>query len=303
MRHRPDRTSGNTKVSSFLSSTLTSTLTLPFFLQLVTDDLELVQKLELERKLEVHDGCVNTINWSTGGEYILSGSDDHYLCVTNPYTSQIKHKVKTSHASNIYCAMFLPQTGDRQVISSSASGRIIHTDLCRPEETAANIFDCVRESVFYVGTIPNDPNSFLVCSQDRTVRWYDLRVKQRCSKLDMLYQQRHDCCEDVLLRTEYPITALTINPRKPWQFAIGRSDSIVSVFDRRKLATQSLGENQPDPVASLITQFSYQGVRNKNRITSLTYNSIGDRLLASYSWESIYLFDLNVSKPLVLSIS
>lgn len=259
---------------------------------ILVDDLGIVQRLKEERRLEVHTGCVNTISWSTGGEYILSGSDDAHLCVTNPFENKLKYKIKTSHASNIFSAKYLPQTGDRQVISCSASGRIIHTDLERPEQTAANIFDCIRDSVYDVVTVPNDPNSFLICSHDKTVRWYDLRVKQKCPRTDY---SDGGCRSDILLSTEYPVTAIAVNPRSSWQFAIGRSDSLVSVFDRRKLGTQSLGHDKPDALHSLITQFSYTNLKTKNRITSINYNNLGDHLLVSYSWENIYLFDLNVS--------
>ena len=31
-------------------------------------------------------------------------------------------------------------------------------------------------------SIPGDPNTFLSCGEDGTVRWYDLRMKTSCSK-------------------------------------------------------------------------------------------------------------------------
>ena len=47
----------------------------------------------------------------------------------------------------------------------------------------------VNNAVFYIeGTvyemlsIPGDPNTFLSCGEDGTVRWYDLRMKTSCSK-------------------------------------------------------------------------------------------------------------------------
>ncbi|XP_010777011.1 DDB1- and CUL4-associated factor 6-like [Notothenia coriiceps] len=50
---------------------------------------EFVQRLKLEGTLNVHDGCVNTISWSDTGEYLLSGSDDTFLVISNPYNKKV----------------------------------------------------------------------------------------------------------------------------------------------------------------------------------------------------------------------
>ena len=33
-------------------------------------------------------------------------------------------------------------------------------------------------------TVPQDPHSFLSCGEDGTVRWFDLRIKDKCNKED-----------------------------------------------------------------------------------------------------------------------
>lgn len=35
---------------------------------------------------------VNTICWNDTGEYILSGSDDTFLVISNPYNKKVGHK-------------------------------------------------------------------------------------------------------------------------------------------------------------------------------------------------------------------
>lgn len=53
-------------------------------------------------------------------------------------------------------------------------------DLNRPQETYDNQFYCHMGTTTYeVITIPNDPQSFLSCGEDGTVRWFDLRTKTR----------------------------------------------------------------------------------------------------------------------------
>jgi len=58
----------------------------------------------------------------------------------------------------------------------------VSLDLTRKEETYYNQFNCHYGTTYEVITIPNDPHSFLSCGEDGTVRWFDLRMKDKCSK-------------------------------------------------------------------------------------------------------------------------
>lgn len=93
----------------------------------VTDDESFVQRLGLLKKLQIHQGCVNTICWNDTGEYILSGSDDQHLVITNGHNYKVLENYSTSHHANIFSAKFLPCTNDKQIVSCSGDGIIIHT--------------------------------------------------------------------------------------------------------------------------------------------------------------------------------
>ena len=41
--------------------------------------LNLIHRLQLDRKLEGHDGCVNTVAFTPSGEGLVSGSDDLHI--------------------------------------------------------------------------------------------------------------------------------------------------------------------------------------------------------------------------------
>lgn len=94
---------------------------------LFSDNLDLVQRLGLVKKLPIHQGCVNTLCWNETGEYILSGSDDQHLIITNGHNYKIMENYTTSHHANIFSAKFLPGSSDRQIISCSGDGIILHT--------------------------------------------------------------------------------------------------------------------------------------------------------------------------------
>lgn len=246
--------------------------------------LSFVQKLRLEVKLPVHNGCVNTICWNDAGTYLLSGSDDQHLCITNAHTHVILAQIRTGHTANIFSAKFLPSSGDRLVVSCSGDGAILFSDVERPETSLRNLFNCHFGTAYEIATVPNDPHSFLSCGEDGTVRWFDLRTKTSCSA--------DDCSEDVLINCHRAITSIAVNPLTPYHLAVGCSDSAVRVFDRRMLGTRATGNfmsNSMDAMTSRLTVPEFEG--RSHRITSLTYSPNGQEMLVSYSSDYIYLFD------------
>lgn len=56
---------------------------------ILSDSLDLIQRLKLNRKLAVHKGCVNSVQWDESGTVLLSGSDDQHLIITHGH----KYKV------------------------------------------------------------------------------------------------------------------------------------------------------------------------------------------------------------------
>lgn len=247
------------------------------------DDESLVQRLGLLKSLPIHQGCVNTICWNDSGEYILSGSDDQNLVITNGHNYKVKANYCTSHHANIFSAKFLPCTNDMQIVSCSGDGIILHTDLNRPQETYDNQFNCHAGTTTYeVITIPNDPHSFLSCGEDGTVRWFDLRTKSSCDK------QR--CKEDILVSCQRAVTALAISPTASHQLAIGCADSTVRIYDRRYLSTQPGEHLLAQPFCTFVAP--HFGDDRHYRITSLSYSNDGQDMLVSYSSDYLYLFNV-----------
>ena len=76
------------------------------------DSLEnssLLQRMSKWHSLEIHRGCVNTISWDETGQYLLSGSDDHRLIITEPHSKKIyigknitETSVSSRHLSHIW---------------------------------------------------------------------------------------------------------------------------------------------------------------------------------------------------------
>ena len=54
----------------------------PFaFQQQAGRSLDLIHRLQLDRKLDNHEGCVNTVAFNPTGERLVSGSDDLHINV------------------------------------------------------------------------------------------------------------------------------------------------------------------------------------------------------------------------------
>lgn len=161
-----------------------------------------MQRLGLHCRLQVHSGCVNSVCWNDTGEYLLSGSDDQFIAVTNPHNQEVLLKYKTAHRANIFSARFMPQSNDHSIVSCSGDGIVLHTELMAPyirrqrnpnngaaleapvhtaeKEANLNFFNCHKSGTTYeVLTVPTEPRSFMSCGEDGTVRLFDLRQISR----------------------------------------------------------------------------------------------------------------------------
>nr|XP_055221313.1 DDB1- and CUL4-associated factor 6 isoform X16 [Gorilla gorilla gorilla] len=150
---------------------------------------EFIQRLKLEATLNVHDGCVNTICWNDTGEYILSGSDDTKLVISNPYSRKVLTTIRSGHRANIFSAKFLPCTNDKQIVSCSGDGVIFYTNVEQDAETNRQCqFTChygttyedilinCRRAATSVAICPPIPYYLAVGCSDSSVRIYDRRM-------------------------------------------------------------------------------------------------------------------------------
>ncbi|XP_073708085.1 DDB1- and CUL4-associated factor 6-like [Garra rufa] len=248
------------------------------------DRLEFVQRLKLEASLDVHNGCVNTISWNNTGEYILSGSDDCNLIITDPYKRKVLVTVPSNHGASIYSARFMPESSDHWIVSAAEDGNIHYTNISRSPELIQYKYTCHHGTAYQVLTIPSDPNSFLSCGEDGTVRWFDVRLKNGCG------QSR--CKDDILVNCRRAVSSMAVSPTEPYYLALGCSDSSVRIYDRRMLGTISTGCCYSSGTTGICVRFVPPHLAGRScRVTSLCYSSDGQEILASFSSDYIYLFD------------
>lgn len=244
----------------------------------------LLQCLQKETALTGHEGCVNSIAWNESGSYLLSGADDCRLNIYQPTKRKLLHSIRSGHRANIFSAKFLPCSGDKWIVSCAGDGMIHFTDLNRETAHGQFQFNCHAGTTYEVITTPGDPNTFLSCGEDGTVRLFDLRTKTKCLC--------RDCKEDILIDCGKAITSINLNPIMPYHLGVGCEDSTVRVFDRRALSSSSSNK-----MNGMFCQFRPDSLNGRTcRVTSLHYSPDGSELLVSYCADYVYLFTLRGSK-------
>lgn len=84
----------------------------------------LVKRLDLYGKLNGHLGCVNTIDFNSTGDILVSGSDDKQIILWEWATKTSKMSYASGHSDNIFQAKFMPLTDDGKIVTSSADGQV-----------------------------------------------------------------------------------------------------------------------------------------------------------------------------------
>ncbi|XP_045611608.2 WD and tetratricopeptide repeats protein 1 isoform X1 [Procambarus clarkii] len=281
----------------------------------------MVDRLGVVKELECHRGCVNCIEFNREGSLLLSGSDDYDITLWDVYRQTRLKKLATGHRGNIFSVKFVPQSGDRIIISGAADGRIEVREV--DTEDVTQVCTCHRERVKRIATIPTLPNVFLSASEDGTVMLYDMRAPHTCNS------QTNNVL--INLRCHTGRTAeckcITVNPTRPEIIAVGASDPYIRIYDRRMIKLTSVpyppggmlqnqwersnyANNQLDASSDNLppgcVQYFVPGhlpdklkeyYRRYRTLatTYLTYSADGTELLANLGGEHIYL--LNPSNP------
>ena len=83
-----------TRQLGFIPSTL--------FTRNVTGSINMVERFKLERKLECHNGCVNTLNFNSSGDLLASGSDDLDVVVWDWAKGKKMFSYESGHIANVF---------------------------------------------------------------------------------------------------------------------------------------------------------------------------------------------------------
>lgn len=250
------------------------------FAHAVMASQDFVQSLGIQKRLREHRGCVNTVSFNGSGSLLLSGSDDMTVVLWNWESGKPVTRLHTGHENNVLHAQFMPFSDDRSIVTSGADGEVRYLQI---QEGGRMVVDRIVEMEYPVHRLavePGSPHTFYSCGEDGSVWAFDLRGKQ-ASELFRVASVNDETAEVIEL------FAIAMDPRNPWYFAVSGSDEYVRLYDRRKSYV-----NGDSTFGYPVEHFCPPHLigQNKDGITGLAFSQAGE-MLASYSYESVYLFE------------
>ncbi|KAB2043019.1 hypothetical protein ES319_D02G259900v1 [Gossypium barbadense] len=231
---------------------------------------DLVLRLDIYKKLDKHQGCVNTVSFNADGNVLVSGSDDTQVILWDWETGHTKLSFRSGHLNDVLQAKFMPYTDDCSLVICAADGEVRH----------AQILERTRQA-YKLAIEPGSPHIFYTCGEDGLVQHIDLRTAT-ATKLFI-------CCpiDDSRLYTRViNLNAITIDPRNPNLFALGGSDEYTRLYDLRNYKSDGSTD-----FGLPFDRFCPRHLIGEYQvgITGLAFSDQSE-LLVSYNNEFIYLF-------------
>lgn len=271
-------------------------------------------KLALEKELEGHIGCVNSIAWNSNGSLLISGSDDTRINIWSYNNRELVHDIDTGHSANIFCTKFVPETCDEVVASGAGDAEVRVFNMSRlsgrrPREISmepAAVYQCHSRRVKKLAVEIGNPNVVWSASEDGTLRQHDFRECSSCPRAGSANQE----CRNVLLDLrcgakksladlpKHPLAlkSCDISSVRPHQILVGGSDAFARLYDRRMLPPLSSCQTKRKPPPCISMFCPLHLADNKKtylHLTHVAFSPNGKEVLLSYSGEHVYLFDVD----------
>ncbi|KAL5019635.1 hypothetical protein ScPMuIL_002527 [Solemya velum] len=241
----------------------------------VQGSLQMVQRFELQHKMDNHEGCVNALHFNRIGTLLASGSDDLNIILWNWIRNRPALVYDSGHRSNVFQAKFLPFSGDCHVVSCARDGQVRLAELsltgvCKSTKKLASHKGAAHKLALEY----DSPHVFLSCGEDALTYEIDLR-QEKPNKL--ITTKEND--------KKVPLYSIHSNPSNSCQFCVGGRDHFIRIYDKRKI---SQSEND-----GILKKFCPHHLLNsdiKANVTCACYNYNGTEVLGTYNDEDIYLF-------------
>ena len=200
------------------------------------------------------------------------------------------------HSANIFSAKFMPQTSDNIIISGAGDSEIRVFDLQKPESPLSSMYICHSDQVKSICVYEDSPNIFLTCSQDGTVKHFDLRVPHVCSPHAVkIFPTGHnkparqnpipagpsvrDGCPLSILNygtNRFEVNSMTINKLMPQYFAIAGMNDYIYLHDKRMTPTTGFSFYFTDTMSDCVKKFSPGGHARNHRNQHITACKFSD---------------------------
>ncbi|KAG1663226.1 hypothetical protein FOA52_004427 [Chlamydomonas sp. UWO 241] len=275
-----------------------------------------LHRLKLDKLLDGHSGCVNTLSWTLSGDTLLSGSDDLKIIMWDGATGRQRFSFEPGHRNNIFQAKAIPDLGDRTIVSCAADGQVRVSHLGEGGSVTKRKLAQHLGRAHKLALVPDQPCSFFSCGEDGDVRFFDLRedeghptagLKMTVSALDAGRRGQPSPLD---------LNAVAVNPSRPWLFAVGGDDQYARIYDLRAMRNSAAASNTSNtsntngtssaittggaarrptlaaacqPLALMCPQHLNAPQHGGAHITCVVYSRTGE-LLTTYHNEDLFVF-------------
>eukprot|EP01069_Polyplicarium_translucidae_P009669 Polyplicarium_translucidae@DN3332_c0_g1_i4.p1 len=262
-------------------------------------DESFIKRLKLQSTLDDTHGCVNTINWNGVGSQLVVGGDDMHVYVYDYPALQLAARIRTPHHANIFCAKFVPHN-EHLVATCAGDGEVRVCDISTLQNTQCFCTHEDRVKEFVID--PSSPTVILSCSEDGTVRQFDLRAPPAGAPVsgDTRGTSPKDVLVDFGLRRGHilntahggaGINSISMAQLRPHYFAVGGDRTELWLLDRRRLSPRSRARPEATPTSALVGVFRPPDI-SSSHVTGVSLSYDARRLLGSWSHENVHLFDV-----------
>ncbi|XP_023936169.1 WD and tetratricopeptide repeats protein 1 [Bicyclus anynana] len=286
----------------------------------------MIDRLGLEKELHGHMGCVNCLEWNRNGSILASASDDLHVILWDPYKHRQLYNMTTGHTGNIFSVKFL---SDDLVATCAADGSVRASAVTGGASLLECSCHCGR--VKRLAVAPDKPHLVWSAGEDGLVLQHDLRAPHHCNS------DSSNVLVNLLnhMGRYAEAKCLAVNPRRPYQLAVGANDFYVRLYDTRMIKLAKLQEEMQltTPTSRLLWERQNlrcsragHGDRDNNipraavqyyapghlsmepnehtfpkkATTYVAFSHDGNELLVNLGSEQVYLFDINNARRPVL---
>uniref|UniRef100_A0AC34RSY6 Uncharacterized protein n=1 Tax=Panagrolaimus sp. JU765 TaxID=591449 RepID=A0AC34RSY6_9BILA len=232
-----------------------------------------IEQLQLSNVLRGHDGCVNTIEWNSEGNLLVSGSDDRQITVWNKDGHEVTN-FASGHDGNIFAAKFLRNCNDSKVASGAADGSVVVNQWRSVESGCCERLREWRNSrrIKQIALDQTNDSSFFSCGEDGSILGYDIREMEPTTLFD----------------ANQGIKSIATCYSRPTLIAAALSMDGVKIYDIRYMKESLL--NIATGHARIL------GNRGPMTATYLQFNSSGTELIVNFHNDAVYIFDTNLAQ-------
>ncbi|XP_078483013.1 WD and tetratricopeptide repeats protein 1-like [Ciona intestinalis] len=253
---------------------------------------DMLHRLQLEKELVGHSGCVNCLEWNESGSILVSGSDDTNIILWDPSTRTPIKTYASTHHGNIFSVKFLPKTNNHFIATGAADNHVFVHDIERGEKIHGHRCD---GRVKRLVVTPDHPNIIWSVSEDGAIRQFDMR-QEPFAITRVLLDLSAMCGPSAEGK------CLAINPTQTDYLALGANDQYVRLYDRRMIKPKFSKKKRRHDYDGCATYFTPAHLHHKRPelkrrgkylcTTYVAFNPKGDELLANLGGEQLYLFNI-----------